>query len=244
MQREGGKGRGRGQSKHHKPQAEPQLQQEQHMQNLWQSLQQGNLPIAAVGGLSKDILHGQGGGQVPEVKDGRSMQEMELSIKKMLNISASGRNPLLDSSTASSQSGTKSSDQLRDLLLSIGLNTEPPPRYTAVQDQTTCLLQVGSPSLKSKLSIHIFFFQGEVILEDGRIFTSKEYFGDIEEAYESAACSAVAALKNEKSRKSTKSSKSQPGSYPTGQPGSYDGGRNSGQQGFYQASKVKQLVIT
>ena len=146
MQREGGKGRGRGQSKHHKPQAEPQLQQEQHMQNLWQSLQQGNLPIAAVGGLSKDILHGQGGGQVPEVKDGRSMQEMELSIKKMLNISASGRNPLLDSSTASSQSGTKWSDQLRDLLLSIGLNTEPPPCYTAVQDQTTCLLQVGSPS--------------------------------------------------------------------------------------------------
>lgn len=81
-------------------------------------------------------------------------------------------------------------------------------------------------------------------MEDGRIFTSKEYFGDIEEAYESAACSAVAALQNEKSRKSTKSSKSQPGSYPTGQPGSYDGGRNSGQQGFYQASKVKQLVIT
>ena len=79
-------------------------------------------------------------------------------------------------------------------------------------------------------------------MEDGRIFTSKECFGNIEEAYESAACSAVAALQNEMSRKSTNNSKSQPGLYSTGQPGSYDGGRNSGQQGFYQASKVNKIT--
>lgn len=79
-------------------------------------------------------------------------------------------------------------------------------------------------------------------MEDGRIFASKEWFGNIEEAYESAACSAVAALQNEMSRQSTNNSKRQPGSYPTGQPGSYDGGRNSGQQGFCQASKVNKIT--
>ena len=150
MQRDGGKGRGRGQPN-------PQLQQEQHMQNLWQTLQQGSVPIAAVGGLTKEMLQGQGG------KEGTSMQEMELHIKKMLNISAAKRNPLLDSSSESGGSGVKPSEQLRNLLVRTEKTTEP-PRYSAVQDQTTHRLQVSpsSPSSLEMLKNTLFLGRGNV----------------------------------------------------------------------------------